>query len=441
MPVYLNILFIAVLFYFNGIFAMYEIAMVSARKTRLQQRSEEGSKGANDALELLKDPDQQYLSTIQIMITMIDTLAGGIGGAMLAEPVANLLRKINWLAPAADTVGLILVVVVITYFSIVLGELIPKRLAVSKPEDVVCRLSPGIRTMTRILRPLTQLLSASTNFGIKLLHIDTQAEPSITEDEIKVFIEQGRDIGLIEQTESDMFSGVFRLGDRRVDALMTPRTDLEWIDIEDDQNTIIHELTHSEYSRIPVARGSLDDVLGIVNIKELVGVDLTTPGFRLADYIREPMFVPENIQALKVFEQFRATGTHQALVMDEYGGVQGMVTLYDVLEAIVGEIPLDAEDMEQEIVQRADGSFLLDGMLPIDEIKELLDLDELPEEERAGYQTLSGFVMNQLGRIPKTGSVFEWDHWRFEVVDMDGHRVDRVLVTDLLTKENPSVEI
>lgn len=431
MPVYANILIIAILFYFNGVFAKYEIAMVSARKTRLQQRSDDGNRGAADALELLKDPNQQYLSTIQIMITMIDTLAGGIGGAMLADPLAEVLHKVSWLAPAADTVALIFVVVVITYFSIVLGELIPKRIAVSKPEDVVCQLSPAIRKLTRLMRPLTRLLSASTNLGIKLLRIDTQAEPSITEDEIKVFIEQGRDIGLIEQTESDMFSGIFRLGDRRVDVLMTPRTDLEWIDIEDDQHTIISELMHSEYSRIPVGRGSLDDVLGMVNVKELIGIDLHGPNFHLTDYIREPMFVPENMQALKVFEQFRATGTHQALVIDEYGGVQGMVTLYDVLEAIVGEIPLDAEDQEQEVVQRADGSYLLDGMLPIDEIKELLDFDELPDEGRAGYQTLSGFVMNQLGSIPRVGQTFTWDTYRFEVVDMDGRRVDRVLVSRL----------
>lgn len=431
MPVYANILIIAVLFYFNGIFAKYEIAMVSARKTRLQQRSDDGNRGAADALELLKDPNQQYLSTIQIMITMIDTLAGGIGGAMLANPLAEVLQKVSWLAPAADTVALIFVVVVITYFSIVLGELIPKRIAVSKPEDVVCQLSPAIRKLTRLMRPLTRLLSTSTNLGIKLLRIDTQAEPSITEDEIKVFIEQGRDIGLIEQTESDMFSGIFRLGDRRVDVLMTPRTDLEWIDIEDDQHTIISELMHSEYSRIPVGRGSLDDVLGMVNVKELIGIDLHSPNFHLTDYIREPMFVPENMQALKVFEQFRATGTHQALVIDEYGGVQGMVTLYDVLEAIVGEIPLDAEDQEQEVVQRADGSYLLDGMLPIDEIKELLDFDELPDEGRAGYQTLSGFVMNQLGSIPRVGQTFTWDTYQFEVVDMDGRRVDKVLVMRL----------
>ena len=431
MPVYANILIIAVLFYFNGIFAKYEIAMVSARKTRLQQRSDDGNRGAADALELLKDPNQQYLSTIQIMITMIDTLAGGIGGAMLANPLAEVLQKVSWLAPAADTVALIFVVVVITYFSIVLGELIPKRIAVSKPEDVVCQLSPAIRKLTRLMRPLTRLLSTSTNLGIKLLRIDTQAEPSITEDEIKVFIEQGRDIGLIEQTESDMFSGIFRLGDRRVDVLMTPRTDLEWIDIEDDQHTIISELMHSEYSRIPVGRGSLDEVLGMVNVKELIGIDLHSPNFHLTDYIREPMFVPENMQALKVFEQFRATGTHQALVIDEYGGVQGMVTLYDVLEAIVGEIPLDSEDQEQEVVQRADGSYLLDGMLPIDEIKELLDFDELPDEGRAGYQTLSGFVMNQLGSIPRVGQTFTWDTYRFEVVDMDGRRVDKVLVMRL----------
>ena len=431
MPIYINILIILVLFYFNAIFAMYEIAMVAARKTRLQQSSEEGVKGATYALELLQDTNQQYLSTVQIMITLIDTLAGGIGGALLAEPLARLLGKVSWLAASANTIALILVVVAITYFSIVLGELIPKRLAVSKPEKVVIQLSPTIRVMTKIFRPLTKLLATSTNLGLKVLRINTDAGPVITEDEIQAYIEQGRDIGVIEETEKDMFSGIFRLSERRVDALMTPHTEVVWIDLEDSQEQIIHELTHSEYSRIPAARGDLDEVVGMINIKELVGVDLHSPDFQIAAYIREPLFVPENLPALKAFEKFRETGIHQALVIDEYGGVQGMVTLYDVLEAIVGSLPADEFDQEQEAVQRPDGSWSFDGLIAIDELVEMLDLPDLTEEERAGYQTLSGLVMNQLGSVPTIGETFTLGKWRFEVIDMDGRRVDRVLAMPL----------
>ena len=431
MPIYINILIILVLFYFNAIFAMYEIAMVAARKTRLQQSSEEGVKGATYALELLQDTNQQYLSTVQIMITLIDTLAGGIGGALLAEPLARLLGKVSWLAASANTIALILVVVVITYFSIVLGELIPKRLAVSKPEKVVIQLSPTIRVMTKIFRPLTKLLATSTNLGLKVLRINTDAGPVITEDEIQAYIEQGRDIGVIEETEKDMFSGIFRLSERRVDALMTPHTEVVWIDLEDSREQIIHELTHSEYSRIPAARGDLDEVVGMINIKELVGVDLHSPDFQIAAYIREPLFVPENLPALKAFEKFRETGIHQALVIDEYGGVQGMVTLYDVLEAIVGSLPADEFDQEQEAVQRPDGSWSFDGLIAIDELVEMLDLPDLTEEERAGYQTLSGLVMNQLGSVPTIGETFTLGKWRFEVIDMDGRRVDRVLAMPL----------
>ncbi|HOR78863.1 MAG TPA: hemolysin family protein, partial [Anaerolineaceae bacterium] len=292
MPWYVSIVIISVLLYFHGIFAMYEIAMVSAKKTRLQQRKDEGNEGAAAALELLEDPNQRYLSAIQVMITLIDTLSGGIGGANLSAPLANVMRTVPWLAGAADLLALILVILVITYFSIVAGELIPKRIAVNDPDDVACRLSTGIRSLTKILGPVTQLLSNSTNFGIKLLHIDLQGEPPITEDEIRIYLDQGRDVGVIEQAESDMFSGVFRLGDRRVDALMTPRTELVWIDLEDDTRTIIEEITQSEYSRIPVARGDLDYIVGILDIKELVGVDLNSPDFRLEDYLKEPLFIP-----------------------------------------------------------------------------------------------------------------------------------------------------
>ena len=434
MPVYINLIIIAVLFFFNAIFAMYEIAMVSARKTRLIQRKENGSKGAADALKLLADPNQQYLSTVQIMITLIDTLAGGIGGAMLARPLAELMKRADWLAPYADTSALIIVVIIITYFSIVLGELIPKRLAVSKPEDVVTTLSPTIKGMTRLFRPLTRVLSASTNLGLKLLNINTDKEPSITEDEIKVYIEQGRDIGVIEDAEKDMVSGVFRLGDRSVDVLMTPRTELSWLDLEDTKAETILKIQNSAYSRIPVAMGNLDKVVGMLEIRDLVGVDLYSPEFSIEQFLNEPLFLPENMMALNVLELFKQMGVHNALVIDEYGGVIGMVTLYDVLEAIVGEIPTDEKDTDQIAVQREDGSWLFDGLIAIDELKEILDINELPDEDKAGYQTLSGLIMSELGAIPKTGQHFIIDNLRFEVVDMDGRRVDRVLVNILPNK-------
>lgn len=438
MPIYINILFVFVLFLVNAVFAMYEIAMVSSKRTRLVARAEDGLRGASDAMELLQDPDQQYLSAIQIMITMIDTLAGGIGGAALSDPLAAVLKRVTLLAPIADTLSLFLVVVSITYFSIVIGELIPKRIAVSKPEDVVTKLSPMIKRLSRAMRPLTKLLSASTNLGIKLLNIDVTREPAITEEELKGYIEEGRQTGIFDEAEQIMVDGVFRFSDRRVDAIMTPHTELDWIDLDDDHETIVRELIESPFSRLPVAHGDLDRAIGIVNSKDLLGVDIHDPGFNLEDYIREPLFFPGNMEAVKAFEKFRQTGIHHALVLDEYGGVEGFVTLYDVLESIVGDIPLDEFDTEQEVVQRADGTWLVDGLIPIDELKEIMRVDELPEEDKAGFQTLSGFVMNQLGRIPKTGQVFDWDHWRFEVVDMDGHRVDRVLVTDLSAEERPA---
>ena len=440
MPVYFNIIFIFILFLVNAVFAMYEIAMVSSKKTRLLARAEDGLKGASDGLELLQDPDQQYLSAIQIMITMIDTLAGGIGGAQLSQPLAEVFKRVSWLAPFAEIAALILVVIVITYFSIVIGELIPKRIAVSKPEDVVTRLSPMIKGLSRVMRPLTKLLSASTNFGIKLFNIDVTKEPTITEEELKGYIQEGRQTGVFDEAEQTMVDGVFRFTDRRVDAIMTPHTELDWINLDDDHHKIVKDLMESSYSRLPVAHGDLDRSLGYINTKDLLGVDIHSPQFNLEAYIREPLFFPGNMQAVKAFEQFRETGIHHALVLDEYGGVEGFVTLYDVLESIVGDIPLDEHDKDQDVVLRSDGTWLVDGLIPIDELKEIMDVNELPEEDKAGFQTLSGFVMNQLGSIPKTGAVFDWDHWRFEVVDMDGHRVDRVLVTDLSANDQAQPE-
>jgi putative hemolysin len=410
---------------------MYEIAMVAARKTRLEQRVEQGSKGAADTLFLLADPNQQYLSTVQIMITLIDTLAGGIGGARLSGPLADLLVRIPWLAPQADTIALVVVVIIITYFSIVLGELIPKRLAVSQPEKVVSRLSPIIRFMTKVFRPLTKLLSVSTNFGLKIFRINTEKGPTITEEEIKSYIEEGRDIGLIEEAEREMVSGIFRLGDRRVEALMTPRMEMAWIDINAPKDQIWAQILETPHSRIPVADGNLDEVLGYVQIRDLLDSKPDDPEFDLHDYIEEPIYLPENMAALKALENFQTSGVHLAMVVDEFGGITGMVTDYDILEAIVGEIPEDSEDTDYLAVQREDGSWLFDGLIVIDQLKEILDISEMPGEDRSAYQTLSGFVMSQLGRIPKTGAKFKYENYEFEVVDMDGRRVDRVLVSKI----------
>ncbi len=439
MPIIFNIILIFILFGLNAVFAMYEIAMVSSRKIRLEQRVAEGKKGAAYALELLKDPDQEYLSAIQIMITLIDTLAGGIGGAVISQPLAELMKKVNWLAPIADTFALLLVVILITYFSIVLGELIPKRIAVSEPENVVTTLSPMVRILTRILKPLTRLLSGSTNLGLKVLRIELNPEPSITEEDVKGFIEEGRQTGVFDQAEQEMVDGVFRLTERRIDALMTPHTELEWINLEDEPEEIIRDIKASPYSRMPVAEGDLDRTIGMLHIKDLVGIDIYAPGFSVTNHIREALFLPGNMQAVKAFESFREKAVHQALVMDEFGGVLGLVTLYDVLESIVGAIPLNEFDLNQEVVLRPDGSWSFDGLLPIDVLKDLLKVEQFPEEDTADFQTLSGFIMNQLGRIPKVGQSFIWEQFSFEVLDMDGFRVDRVLVTDL-SKQHEEAE-
>jgi putative hemolysin len=429
MPIYFNIIIIFVLFFFNAIFAMYEIAMVAAKKIRLQQSADDGVKGAAAALHLLKDPNQPYLSTIQVMITMIDTLAGGIGGANLAAPLAEQVSKVPWLADYAGILSLIFVVTIITYFSIVLGELIPKRMAVSKPENIVIALSPSIRTLTKIFLPLTNLLGASTNFGLKLFRINTDRGPTITTEEIKGYIEEGRGLGLIEEAEQEMLSGVLRLGDRRVEALMTPRLEMTWIDLNAPIDDIWRQILDSAHSRIPVAEGDLDQISGYIQTRDLLGRSPGVSGFNLNDFIKEPVYVSENMAALKALEAIQNSGVHLAMVIDEYGGITGMVTDYDILEAIVGEIPEDGTDTDYLAFQREDGSWLFDGLIVIDQLKEILNISEMPDEDRAGYQTLSGFVMSQLGRIPKTGAKFTFGNYQYEVVDMDGRRVDRVLVS------------
>jgi putative hemolysin len=309
--------------------------------------------------------------------------------------------------------------------------LIPKRLGLNNPEKIASRVAGFMTFISKISAPIIHLLTASTDLGLRILGVSPNSEPPITEEEIKGLVEAGTQVGVFEETEQDMIEGVFRLNDRLINAIMTPRTEIEWLDLEDTSQVLLDEVMHSSHSRFPVANGSLDEVVGILNAKDLLEQHLTNQPFDVLALVQKPLFVPENTPASRVLELVRQSGLHEALVIDEYGGLLGLVTLFDVLEAIVGELPAHDEPSEPEVVLREDGSYLLDGLLPIDELKDLFDLDELPEEEKIGYQTLGGFMMNQLGHIPSSGQKFQFQNFSFEVVDMDSRRVDKVLVTAL----------
>jgi putative hemolysin len=428
MSAFLEIVIILVLIMVNGFFSMSEIALVSARKVRLEQSAADGDKGAAIALQL-NESISRMLSSVQIGITLVGILTGALGGATLANHLTALLEKVAWLKPYAGGISLTIVVLLTTYFSLVLGELIPKRLGLSHPEKIAARVAGFMRFLAKMMNPVVNLLSASTDFGLKLIGASSDREPAITEEEIKGLVEEGRQEGVFEETEQDMIEGVFRLNDRLINAIMTPRTEIEWLDLEDPAQVLLDQVMHSSHSRFPVAEGSLDEVVGILNARDLLEQHLTGKPFDITALAQKPLFVPENTPASRVLELVRKSGLHEVLVIDEYGGLLGLVTLFDVLEAIVGELPAQDDSSEPEVVEREDGSFLLDGLLPIDELKDLFDLDELPDEDKVGYQTLGGFMMSQIGHIPISGQHFDFDGYTFEVMDMDAHRVDKVLVT------------
>ncbi len=423
----LEIILLVILFLLNGVLAMAEIAIISARKVRLQRRSEEGDEGARVALQLAREP-ADFLSTVQIGITLVGVLAGAFGGATLAARVAPLFERIPGLEPYSHAISLVLVVVIITYFSLVLGELAPKRLALNDAEKIAAFIAPAMDFLARIAAPLVRLLSYSSDVVLVIFGVKKSTEPPITEEEVKVLIELGTQAGVFEEAEQEMVSGVFRLADRRVGTLMTPRTEIIWLDLEDPFEETQRKIIESLHSRMPVAEGDLDHILGVVQAKELLARCLAGEPVDLRSALIPPQFIPESSPALKVLEMFRTSGVHIAIVIDEYGGLQGLVTIIDILEAIVGDIPLTGGREGLEAVQRKDGSWLLDGMLPVDEFKDIFRLNELPEEGRGHYETMSGFVMTYLGRIPSEGDMFDWAGMHFEVLDMDGFRVDKILV-------------
>ncbi|MFM5979734.1 MAG: hemolysin family protein [Sphaerospermopsis kisseleviana] len=423
----IEILIILALILANGVFSMSEMAIVSARKVRLQQLANQGNLNAQAALQLAESPNH-FLSLVQVGITLINILNGVFGGATIAQRLERYVQLVPFLADYSQPIAFGVVVLVITYLSLIVGELVPKRLALNNPEKIASSVALPMRALAALASPVVYLLSISTETVLRILGVRPSQEPQVTEEEIKILIEQGTEAGTFEEAEQDMVERVFRLGDRPVSSLMTPRPDIVWLDLEDSPEENRHKMSESAYSRYPVCQEGLDHVLGVIPVTDLLARSLRHEPFDLTIGLRQPIFVPESTKGLKVLELFKQTATHIALVVDEYGVIQGLVTLNDIMSEIVGDVPAQPGQEEPQAVQREDGSWLVDGMLPVEEFFELFDIEELAIEERGNFQTLGGLVITHLGRIPAAADYFEWENMRIEVMDMDGNRVDKVLV-------------
>jgi putative hemolysin len=438
-------LLILVLIIANGIFSGSEIAVVSARKVRLEQQAERGNRKALAALRLANAPND-FLSTVQIGITLIGILSGALGGATIAQRLEPLLAGVPWIGPYSQGASVALVVGVITYLSLVIGELLPKRIALNNPEGIACAVAGPMRSLSRLSAPVVHLLGSSTEALLRLMGIRDSGEPDLTEDEIKALIRQGAEAGVFEQAEHSMVQRVFRLGDRPIRAFMTPRTDISWLDAEASPHEQLETVIASPHSRLPVGQGSLDACRGVLRTSQfLVAERLSQTGQEPAEapespqpelgapvdleaLLQPPLFVAETMRALAVIERFRESGSHIALVTDEFGGIEGLVTVTDLMEAIVGDLPSAEDEEDPSVVRRDDGSWLVDGLLEFEAFKELVEKRRLDGEDDSSFHTVGGFTMHRLGHIPRTGESFEASGLRFEIVDMDGNRVDKLLV-------------
>lgn len=414
----------------NGVFAMAEMAIVSARRARLQQRAAEGHRGARVALELAAAPGD-LLSTVQIGITLIGIVAGAFGGAGISRVLAAWFATIPALAAYGEPLAFGLTVLVITFFSLVIGELVPKRVALSAPEAIASFMAAPMRLLSRVASPAVAVLGWCTDGLMRLMGIRAGGEAPVTEEEIKIMVEQASQAGMIEPAEHDIVKNVFRFGDLRAGAIMTPRGDVVWLDAARPASENLPRIASSHHSYFPVCQGSLDVVLGMASVKQLWADASAGQPLDITKALVRPLFVPETMPALGLLELFKQTRKHIALVVDEYGGTQGVVSLIDVLEAIVGDLPTPEAHGDEMIVRRADGSLLLDGLVPVDRFKDVFRLKALPGEDRGHFQTMGGFMMAQLARVPKVADSFEWNGYKFEVVDMDGNRVDKLMVTPL----------
>jgi putative hemolysin len=421
----------------NGVFAMSEIALVTARKTRLQKLIDEGDSGAAAAVKLGEDPTR-FLSTIQIGITSIGVLNGIVGEAALAAPMAMWLLSLGVPQAYASFAATGIVVLTITYFSIVVGELVPKRIGQSYPETFARLVARPINFLALATKPFVILLSASTRALLRLMGVKETKGTPVTEEEIHAMLVEGTSAGVIESHEHTMVRNVFRLDDRQIGSLMVPRADIVCLDVDDSFEDNLQRIEESDHARFPVVQGGIENILGVINARQWLTRALKDKSQSLREQaLQSPLYVPETITGMELLDNFRLSDVHMAFVIDEYGEVQGIITLQDLIEAITGEFqPRDPET--SWAVQREDGSWLLDGHIPVPELKDRLGLEEVPEEERGRYHTLSGMIMLLTGTLPKVADAVEWEGWKLEIVDMDGRAIDKVLAMRLPPPEGDS---
>jgi putative hemolysin len=430
---WMQLTIILVLILLNGFFALAEMAVVSSRPARLQHAAEQGNSGARVALELKRDPGR-FLSTVQIGITLIGVLASVFGGATLADTLARAVNEISGWQAYANTIAFAVVVIGISYLTLILGELVPKRIALGRPEAIARRLSSLLRLLAWIFSPVEWLLSASSNLVLRLVPTRGSEPASATEEEIGLMLREATAAGQFEPAESSIVQMALRLGDRRVAGMMTPRTQVEWLDVSDGDEENQRKIRESSFSRFPVADGDLQNVLGVVQVQDLLAPALACKPFDLRAAIRPALFVPDTVTALRALELFKQRGDPMALVVDEYGAFEGVLTLDDILESLVGDIAEPGEEGLPAVVKREDGSWLVDGMMGVDEVRDLTGLPALPGTEGGDFHTLGGFLMAGINRIPTVGDRVTVDGFSFEVVNMDGRRVDRVLITPPVAK-------
>ena len=434
----MDIVLLLCLILLNGVLAMSEIAVVSSRKSRLQRLADDGSPGAASALELSNEPSS-FLSTVQVGITTVGILSGAIGEAALADPLAAWLAGFPLLADHAKGIALTLVVIMLTYFSVVIGELVPKRLGLLAPETIASLVAPPMNVLSRAARPLVWLLSSSSSLLLRLISARRSEEPPVTNDEINVLMGQGAEAGVFHESEQVLVSNVLRLDEQRIGAIMTHRNDIHTLDLDQPESHIRKCLAECPYTRIVVCRDGLEHIVGILRTADLLKAALAGEPLEIEKFLRPPLYVPEGVTTTHLLESFRKAHQQCALIVDEYGELQGMVTLTDVLTSIVGEIPSSDFAEDQDIVVREDGSWLVDGSVTVERLKLVLKIeDELPGEEENAFNTLGGFVMFVLGRIPLVTDRFEVAGHRIEVVDMDKNRVDKVWITKTVSPAHDS---
>ena len=432
MDVAVEIAILLALFLLNGFFAMAELAVVSSRRLRLKRMAEEGRGGAAQALALADNPGA-FLSAVQVGITLIGILSGAFGGATLGVRLGPVLDQIPGVAPHGGEIAVILVVIGITAVSVIVGELVPKRIALARPEVIAVRVARPLQFIATLARPFVWLLERSSAALLRLFRIPERRVRGVTEEEVRFAIAEGTEAGVIDEVEQDMIHGVLALADRSVPSIMTPRPDVHWIDLDDPPDALAREISDCPFSRLVVARGGdLGHPLGVLQKKDLIADLVAGHGLQIERHMREPTYVPESAQVLRMLEMFRKTPLHVAFVVDEYGDFLGLVTLTDVLQAIAGEIPEEHDDpRSQDMVRRPDGSWLVDGRVPIEDLAGTLGL----EKQDGDFHTAAGLALERLARIPAEGDAFEIGRWKVEVVDMDGKRIDKLLFVPVADAE------